>query len=426
MMNAIRVGEHFHTDPIDMTLFVADPVTINIAPPAATSDIRDALLRLWGWLETNDYSAYDTFDGLSAPLLRRFTFDRPLARIALQQSVRRFPINLRPFLGIRKSRSSKGMGFLARGFIRLARTTGEAQWDDRAVFCLKWLTEHQSKGYSGASWGNHFEYQSRNGSIPQGVPTVVWSSLIGHAFLDAYEHYGENNYLEIATSICRHFMSDIRTLADGDSVCLNYTPGPDAWVHNANTLGAAFLARTYNYTGAPEYIELARKAMRYTARHQLPNGAWYYAEKSNCHWVDNFHTAYVLDCFKHYRTGTGDNQFDDVLARGYTFWKDTFFLADGTPKYYDYKTLPIDIQCSAQAIDTLSLFADQDPEAIPLAVKVARWTIANMQDRSGYFYYRRYSRWIVNRTPTLHWGQATMLCGLAGLYRELVNLRERE
>jgi len=42
-----------------------------------------------------------------------------------------------------------------------------------------------------------------------------------------------------------------------------------------------------------------------------------------------------------------------------------------------------------------------------------------MQNESGYFYYRRYSRWIVNKTPTLHWGQATMLCALAGLLQAL-------
>jgi len=54
-----------------------------------------------------------------------------------------------------------------------------------------------------------------------------------------------------------------------------------------------------------------------------------------------------------------------------------------------------------------------------LALKVAKWTIEQMQDRTGYFYYRRYSRWLVNKTPTLHWGQATMLCALAGLYKLL-------
>jgi len=157
----------------------------------------------------------------------------------------------------------------------------------------------------------------------------------------------------------------------------------------------------------------------YTARHQRPDGSWFYGEKWNLHWVDNFHTGYVLDCFKHYVDNTNDHQFDAVLRSGYEYWKRTFFLPDGTPRYYNSKILPLDIQCSSQGIDTLLLFSSQDSDALPLALKVAQWTIANMQDRTGYFYYRRYSPWIVNKTPTLHWGQATMLCALGGLYKQL-------
>ena len=44
---------------------------------------------------------------------------------------------------------------------------------------------------------------------------------------------------------------------------------------------------------------------------------------------------------------------------------------------------------------------------------------AELLNDLGYFYYRRYSPWLVNKTPTLHWGQATMLSALAGLYRLL-------
>ena len=180
---------------------------------------------------------------------------------------------------------------------------------------------------------------------------------------------------------------------------------------------AVFLARTYSHTKNESYFELAQKAMQYTAQYQRTDGSWYYAEKADGHWVDNFHTGYVLDCFKHYAESTNDHRFDKNLRTGYEFWKKTFFLPDGTPRYYHSKTLPLDIQCSSQAIDTLVFFSDYDPEALPLAQKVARWTIANMQDKSGYFYYRRYSRSLVNKTATLHWGQATMFCALGGLYK---------
>ena len=125
----------------------------------------------------------------------------------------------------------------------------------------------------------------------------------------------------------------------------------------------------------------------------------------------------MLDSLKHYIDSTGDDRFEQNMMNGYIYWKDAFFLPDGCPKYYNDKTRPIDIQCCSQAIDTLVFFHDRDPESISLAHKVAYWTIEHMQDMSGYFYYRRYSLNVVNKTPTLHWGQATMLCALAGLYR---------
>jgi len=381
--------------------------------------LADSIRRLVTWLERNDWKGYDTFDGLNSPLLRPFTFETKLLRTVLQQGIRRFPFNLRPAVGIGKSYSSKGMGFLARGFLRLYDTTSETTWKDKALFALNWLVENRCPGYSGACWGNHFDYESRSFYLPKGVPTVVWTALIGHAFLDAYEHLRKDHFLDTAVSSCEHILNDLDTYADGEGVCISYVPTQNTQVHNANTLGASLLARTYSFTRNQVYRDLAQKAVQYTAQYQKPDSSWYYGEKANLHWVDNFHTAYVLDCFKYYAEGTGDGRFERNLMSGYEYWKSTFFLTDGTPRYYAHKTLPIDIQCCSQAIDTLVFFNNRDPKNLELALKVATWTIEQMQDASGYFYYRRYSRWLVNKTPTLHWGQATMLCALAGLYRLL-------
>jgi len=383
------------------------------------AQIWNSIDRLASWLEEHQYRGYDTFDGLSSRILRPLTFETKLLRTVLLQGVRRFPINLRPVLGIPREHSSKGMGFLARGFIRLHKATGDQIWQERARFALQWLIENQSPGYAGSCWGNHFDYQSRGFYLPKQVPTVVWTSLIGHAFLDAYEHFNDRRYLDVATSACEHILYDLETFPDGKGVCITYVPGLKSQVHNANVLGGGFLARTYGHTRNESYRDLAEKAMQYTAQHQRPDASWYYGEKENLHWVDNFHTAYVLDSFRHYTRSTGDTQFDQIVANGYEYWKRMFFLADGTPRYYDHKTIPIDIQCCSQAIDTLVFFSDTDPQNLPLALTIANWTITNMQDRSGYFYYRRYSPWLVNKTATLHWGQATMLSALGGLYQRL-------
>jgi hypothetical protein len=399
------------------------PMLEHLTPADSIAEARPALLdaieRLSRWLENHDYRGYDTFDGLNAKFVRPLTFNNALLRIVLQQGVRRFPVNLRPLLGVDPERSTKGMGFLARACIRLYRCTGDAIWRSRAECMLEWLIENQSPGYSGACWGNHFDYQSRSVFVKALSPSVVWTSLIGHAFLDAFEEFRDAKYLDTAISCCEHIEYDLGAHQDGDTCCIHYFPTSKHQVHNANTLGASLLARTCSYVRNPSWLDLATRAMQYTAKYQRDNGSWYYGEAANLRWVDNFHTAYVLDCFKWYGTATNDHRFDRQMLDGYRYWKATFFLPDGTPRYYDHKTLPLDIQCCSQAIDTLVFFRDHDPGSLQLALNVAQWTLKHMQDRSGYFYYRRYSRWIVNKTPTLHWGQATMMCALAGLYEAL-------
>ena len=82
------------------------------------------------------------------------------------------------------------------------------------------------------------------------------------------------------------------------------------------------------------------------------------------------------------------------------------------------RLLPIDIQCAAQAVDTLSFFSASDPAALDLAGRVAEWTITHMQAPDGHFYYRDLG-WTKIRTPMFHWGQATMFKALTHLFGRL-------
>ena len=374
---------------------------------------RYAIGRLDQWVRSAGYEAYDPFDGLNARV-------RPLAigglgQQLLQQGVKRFPGNLRPVLGIRPSASSKGMGYFARGYLKLYDMTGEEDWQNRARYCLDWLRAHPSSNYEDLSWGNHFDYQSRVFYLPKGEPTVVWTAHIGLAFLDAWELLREDRDLEAAQSVCQFILNELERRPEGGGVCISYVPGSYHAVHNASMLAAAALARTYAHTRQDLLRQVASDAVAYTVHAQREDGSWWYGEAENLRWVDNFHTGYVLDCLWWYMVSTGDRQYQAAFDRGARFFVESFFLDDGTPKYYPHKIYPVDIQCAAQSIETLALLARHwEPSCQALAERVARWTITNMQDRDGHFYFQRGRRW-VNKTPMLHWGQATMFHALACL-----------
>jgi hypothetical protein len=117
-----------------------------------------------------------------------------------------------------------------------------------------------------------------------------------------------------------------------------------------------------------------------------------------------------------YQLSTGDTRFDAAIRKGFAFYEQHFFRPDGAPKYYWDRDYKYDIQSSSQSIDTLTLFGTvyRRPELFDLALRVARWTIRNMQDEEGYFYLWK-NKWFTNTTPTIHWGAATMFHALAHL-----------
>lgn len=378
--------------------------------------VMKSIEALDGWLVKNDFQGYEPFDGLSS-CFRVLTFGNWFAERVLQQVVLRCPFHIRPYIGVHPRQSTKGMGFLARAYYRLASLTREPAYLDKATDCLTWLTAHSSTGYSGACWGNEFDYAARPFQLSKHTPTLVWTSHIGQAFLDGYARTGDSRYLATARSVRDFILTDLARLETDEGICFSYVPFKEAYIHNANMLGAAFLARLARLTGDPEAAALAFEAMRYSCARQLPDGAWYYAEEPAYHWIDNWHTGYNLDSLKCFIESTDNAPFREHLDRGFAFYRNHFVEEDGRPKYYHDRLHVVDIQAAAHSIDTLSHFSDMDASALELAAKAACWTIDHMQDESGYFYYRKL-RWKTVRIPMLHWGQATMMCALSHfLYR---------
>jgi hypothetical protein len=377
-------------------------------------DIRNSIEKLEKWVEDNDYKGYDPADGLTS-YLRPLTFGNLFLDRVLQQLIWRSPVNLRPLLGVRPLDSCIGRGYIAAAYLAMLRLTGNEAYRRKAVSCLEWVKNNRSPGFEHYSWGKMFDFASRGGRQARFEPITVWTSLIGQTFLDAFETIGDKEYLDIADSVCRWIMERPRN-ETSSGCCINYTPfgRGDCTIHNQSMLAAAMLSRTAKISGNSEYISLASEAIRYTCTRQLPDGSWYYGEEPKYHWIDSFHTAYNLDALKCYMESTNDRTYEDKLRKGFAFFKDYFFDSTGRPKYYHNRLYPIDIQCASQSIETLTNFSDFDTSVLELSIKVAQWTIRNMQDREGYFYFMKYP-FATLKVPMIHWGQGTMFKSLAVL-----------
>lgn len=347
--------------------------------------VAAALDRLDEWFDASGLSGWDPYDALDSPLLAHLPFR--FGRIAATQLLKRSPVNLRPLLGVRRTRNPKAIALMLSAWIRRGDTA-------RARRAFEALASLRSPGETDWCWGYPFPWQSRAFLLPRWTPTAVVTSFAGHALLDAHEAWGDPAALEMARSACRFLLR----LHRGDG-WFTYSPLDTTAIHNAGMLAAALLARA----GGEEGHEAARAAARRLLRFQRPDGGWHYAETPTQRWIDSFHTGFLLVALRRVIREAGLEEAAPALERGVRFYVERFFESDGAPRYYHDRARPYDIHSAAQAMITLA-----DLGVAPdLLRRVVAWALDHLWDRRGFFRMRPH-----NPIAYLRWGQAWAYAGL--------------
>ena len=262
--------------------------------------------------------------------------------------------------------------------------------------------------YHGACWGYNFDWQARRLFLfPKFTPTVVATQFCATALMSAYEVTGNKEYLDVALTSAQFVIQDLHRTPYKDGFLFSYSPlqGNDT-VFNASLLGSRLLSYCYKYTQNETYKALARESIVACCAGQREDGAWIYGMLPVQSWVDSFHTGYNLDALVAYEQITGDTSFRAYIEKGLDYYLKHFFLDDGMPRYYDNKTYPIDIHCPAQLPVTLTR-AGVIEKHQELVDKVLNWTIDNMQDKKGYFYYQLKTG-MSSRISYMRWSNAFM------------------
>lgn len=391
----------------------------------------DSFIRLKSYCETEDYKGWDPYDGLKSKVANALLplKHSAILRLCIIQGFKRCPVNLRRIAMVPKEHNAKGIGLFLQGYCNLYKmiekkgvafkelgTTDEVLRKIRylADLLLQMRSDKMFPGkFHGACWGYNFDWQARRLFLfPAHTPTVVATNFCATALMEAYEVTHDKRYLKVALSAARFIIEDLHRSEYKDGFLFSYSklPGNDT-VFNASILGSRLLSYCYKYTGNETYKQLARKSIVACCAGQEEDGSWRYGMLPVQKWRDSFHTGYNLDGLIAYQENTGDNSFDENIAKGFDYYINHFFLDDGTPKYYDNQTYPIDIHCPGQLFVTLSRL-HKFGAFRQTAAKVLQWTIDNMQDPNGYFYYQL-KPGMSSKIPYMRWSNAFMFSALS-------------
>ena len=389
-------------------------------------DIFESFAALRSWCEAERFKGWDPYDGLNSKIFQILPFFRKsaLCRLIMIQGFKRCPVNLRRIALVPKEYNAKGIGLFLQGYCNLYKAVSarpeleeklgsKEEILSRVHELARLLISLQSKGYSGACWGYNFDWQARRLFLfPKFTPTVVATSFCATALMEAYEVTGDRHYLDTALSSAEFIIKDLHRTPCSGGFLFSYSPlkGNDT-VYNASLLGSRLLSYCYHYTHKEEYKELAEQSVKACCSTQESDGSWVYGMLPVQSWKDSFHTGYNLDGLIAYQELCNDTTYSEAIRKGFDYYIANFFEADGTPKYYNDRTYPIDIHCPGQLLVTLARLHRYD-EYKELADKVLDWTIGHMQDRRGYFYYQL-KPGISSRIPYMRWSNAFMFCAFS-------------
>lgn len=371
--------------------------------------------KLSDWIRQRNYEGYEPYDLLNSPYFSgKWPRRSPLNILILQAGRRVAGETSRKLLRVPRSKNPKALGLLLSGYCDL-QECGE-EWTNEARYLKSELIRLRSPEEECFCWGYDWDFYSLRGpKLPAYSPNAIATYFCGGSLLDFWETCGDEEAGQIAESVGEFFVARLnRSIDREDQVCFSYTPSNRTVIYNSSALVGSFLARLGGKQGNDEYLTLAKRSMNCLAAAQRSDGSWPYGSKYRQRWVDHFHTGYNLCALLDYARFSGDRSFESVAAQGFEFYERWLFDEDGAPKYFQHSLYPIDIHSCSQAILTFCTFSRYDRSALERALRVADWTIQNMQSPDGFFYFQRHRLW-TNRAPYMRWGQAWMFRALTHL-----------
>ncbi len=386
--------------------------------------ILNSFQRLKLYCESEHFKGWDPYDGLNSrvfqalPQLKNSAFCREV----VIQGFKRCPINLRKIALVPKGYNPKGLALFLSGYCNLFHITennenlifSKEDCIAKIDFLAQLLINLISKGYSGACWGYNFDWQSKAFFLPKWTPTVVATSFVVDALLNAYSITGNKQYYIIATSSADFILNDLNRINKENGYMFSYSPLDYRAVYNATLLGSKTLAQIYSYTKENRLKEAARISVQCACDTQNPDGSFPHSDQVGNTWRDNFHTGFKLESLKMYQDLCDDYSFNSNLEMGYHYWLENFFDKDkGMALYYDRNKQPslVDLHCVAQSMATLFKLGKMGEEK-ELANKLIKWAIDNMQSKKGYFCFQKKGL-LKSRIEYMRWPNAWMFYGMS-------------
>lgn len=390
----------------------------------------DSIARLEGWLGGN-YQGWDPYDGAYSDRIRSLRWGRSFVERGMIQLHRLSPINLRDAFGVRKGVSIKGLSLFTQGFLNLFAATGREEYLREAKRLSELIIDDSLVEEVGKhAWASHyFSFVSLDGgATPPDTPDLIGTCHVLKALTKLHQVTAERRLKAIIES-CQSFLAEKIERRD-DLHYFQYAPQYQGRlgkiVPNASAEAIGSIALSFRSHLDEELRDKCDRVLEMLLRMQREDGSWVYSIYPNGREYDqqDFHQGSLVSGLVWYREFAplaARDALDRAIMRGSACYRG-MFSDDGRGIYRAPRKYPADAHNQAQGIITFAQLSEAygDRPYLELANRIACWTISNMQDESGYFYYHK-GRLLTNKIPYMRWSQGWMFLALSDLLSQAGN-----
>ena len=390
------------------------------------NNIIKSLQLLKNYIESENFKGYDPYDTLNSWV--PFHWLGKWGPILAIQFQKRNPINIRSLIGIKKFNSTKGMGLLITAYLKLYAISKDQNLMPPIQFIKNWLLENKSRYNGYFCWGYDYPYVNVEGKVNKGFPTVVHHSYIINSLFEYYKVFKENDIRKIIIDSSLFILDAIPRSTFDKGICFGYNPNSKGCCYNASLHAAHSLALACHFTKDERLFSLIRAAVDFVVSQQKESGVWYYSFKEfggeERKQID-FHQGFILESIYDIKQilNYSNEDWERAIIKGLSFYKNQQFFPNGQSLWRLPKVYPVDIHNQSQGIITFSKLKDYSEGYLQFAKTIAYWTINNMQDKKGYFYYQNF-KFHKHKISYMRWSNAWMFLALVTLQKYVSNNAE--
>ena len=355
-----------------------------------------------GFKGFDPYDFAETKSRLPHPLLSKLSFINKIS-----------PINFRTWLGIHPSDNTKANGLWLSAMVKMDKPA----YRKEIQFLLSWIYKNRSTEFQEFSMGFAFKMALTRYASGPGKTSLIISLFVIFPLIDLYSEKEDTTLLETILSFENLLATRWMKFESANELWYSYLPSQQDEVYNATAKVGRFYASLYRIHKQKRYLEIIEKIQNYLLRVQEVDGRWIYSPKAP--YVDNFHTAFILESIFEMNKMVDKVKFRDMFERGLKYYLKNCFTEEYKPLHFSKahgthdirnKLLGTEIRDCANAIIFFSKIGRRNE-----ATKIMEWTQKNFYNKTGKYYSFFKNGLFTNKIYFIRW-QSWMALAIAEYY----------